>query len=168
MSKSKSSKARQGSPDTQARKREEKARRQQRRRRNRVLIIVAVLVVVAAAGGWGLYAYNQGEERIRDLTAVGTGVPAVVQVHDSTCPVCSELRANVESIEDGYSEEELLIRIADVHTDEGVAFAARHTTARRATLLFLDAEGELVDVRSGAIPPEDLRLLFSRHIAGEL
>jgi hypothetical protein len=44
MSKSKSSKPRPGSPDTQARKREEKARRQQ---------------------------------RIRDLTAVGTGVPAV-------------------------------------------------------------------------------------------
>ncbi|NBB90268.1 MAG: hypothetical protein GVY23_03560 [Spirochaetes bacterium] len=168
MSKSKSSKPRHGSPDTQARKREEKARRERRRRRHRVLWIAAILAVVAAAGGWGLYAYNQGEERIRDLTAVGLGVPAVVQVHDATCPVCSELRANVESIEGDYSDDELLIRIADVHTDKGAAFASRHTMARRATLLFLNGEGELVDVRSGAIPSEDLKLLFSRHISGEL
>jgi hypothetical protein len=169
MSTSKSNRrASQGSPETRARKSERKQRRKARRRRNRIIAIGAALVLVALASGAGLYMYNQGEDRIRDLSAVGRGVPAVVQVHDATCPVCTELRANVDRIDHRFSDDELLIRIADVHTDAGVEFAARYTTARRATLLFIDGGGELVEVHTGALEPRDLEILFERHSDGEL
>ncbi|MFW5827375.1 MAG: hypothetical protein ACOCU4_04750, partial [Alkalispirochaeta sp.] len=120
-----------------------------------VLGIGAVAAVIAVSNGRGAGSY--------DLTAVGTGVPAVVQVHDITCPVCSELRANVESIEDEFSDEDLLIRVADVATDEGLAFARQHTANRRVTLLFLDGDGTLVEERVGMRSAQDLREAFRAH-----
>jgi len=168
MSKSKSRKQTQGSPATAARKREEKAKRRERRRRKRLFLTAAAVVLVIAAGGSALYTFGRGEAEVQNLAAVGAGVPAVVQVHDTTCPVCTELRGNVDRIAGDYSEEDLLIRVADVHSDDGLSFAARYTAARRATLLFIDGDGELVDERSGALEPSDLRMLFDRHISGEL
>lgn len=152
-----------GSPANREKQREEKAREAKRRRRSRVVRGALIAAAVLAVGGGGLFALNMREEKVRDLSVVGTGIPAVVQVHDITCPVCTELRGNVERISGDYSERELLIRVADVATDEGLAFAARYTAARRATLLFIDGEGNLVEEHTGALPPADLRMLFDRH-----
>lgn len=169
MSKSKSGKSRaQGSPASRARKRHEKARRAHRRRRTRIVLAGAVVALVLVAVGGALFGLRQSHKQLRNLSAVGRGVPAVVQVHDSTCPVCNELRDNVAAVEDEFAGDELLIRVADVHTDEGVDFAARYTTARRATLLFIDGDGGLRDVRTGVQAPATLRRSFNRHAAGEL
>ena len=167
MSKSGKSKA-SGSPAAQARKRQEKAQRARRRKRVRVLSAAAVGVLLLIAGATAIFAYSRGQEQARDLSAVGRGVPAVVQVHDATCPVCTELRGNVSEIEGEFDDDELLIRVADVHADEGLAFAARYTTARRATLLFIDGDGELVDVQTGAQDVATLRRSFALHADGEL
>ena len=100
---------------------------------------------------------------LRDLSNVGRGVPSIVQVHDVQCPVCSELRRNVERVARDFSDEDLVIRIADIRSDDGLAFASRHTTARCTTLLFIDGEGELVDIRSGLQSEESLRRDFEEH-----
>ena len=156
-----------GSHESLERKRAEKALRARRRKQKSVIRAVAVAAVIVVAGGGALFAYNQAanqrESHARDLSAIGTGVPAVVQVHDVTCPVCTELRANVERIEDDFSDADLLIRVADIRVDEGLAFARRYTTARRATLLFIDGDGELVDVQSGMQSAADLRRAFEQH-----
>ncbi len=153
-----------GSPTNREKQREEKAERAKRRKRHRILRGSLIAAAVLAIGGGGLFALNMREEKVRDLSVVGTGTPAVVQVHDITCPVCTELRGNVESISGNYSDRELFIRVADVATDEGLAFAAEHTSARRATLLFIDGEGNLVEEHSGALSRADLRMLFDRHV----
>ncbi len=152
-----------GSPITRERQRDAHKQRARARRRRRVVFagaavvlgIGTVVAVIAVANGRGT--------RSHDLSSVGTGVPAVVQVHDITCPVCSELRANVESIEDEFSDEELVIRVADIATDEGLAFARQHTTNRRVTLLFLDGDGTLVDERVGLRSSQELREAFIAH-----
>ena len=128
----------------------------------------AVVALIIAAGSSALYAYNQRENTVRDLSLVGTGVPAVVQVHDVTCPVCRELRSNVNRIDNEFSDDELLIRIADISTTEGNTFARRYTTARRVTLLFIDGDGDLVDVQTGVQSEDALRRAFRQHIAGNL
>lgn len=151
-----------GSPITRERQREEqklKARAQHRRRA--IFAVTAVVLGVGAVAA--VIAMTDGGGDSHDLSSVGTGVPAVVQVHDITCPVCSELRANVESIEDEFDDSELLIRVADIATDEGLAFARQHTANRRVTLLFLDGQGNLVDERVGLRSPEELREVFSEH-----
>jgi hypothetical protein len=164
MSRARSKKsALKGSPANREKQREEKAAQAKRRRRIRMVRGALIAAAVLSVGGGVLFAVNMQEEKVHDLSLVGTGIPAVVQVHDVTCPVCTELRGNVEGISGDYSDRELLIRVADVATEEGLAFAARYTAARRATLLFIDGEGNLVDEHSGALSTADLRMLFDRH-----
>jgi hypothetical protein len=74
----------------------------------------------------------------------------------------------VERIEGDFADEQLLIRVADVHSEEGLAFAGRYTEARRATLLYIDGEGNLVSEVSGAQGEATLRRTFESHAAGEL
>jgi hypothetical protein len=152
----------------EARKREEKAQRAQKRRRARILRSAALALLIALVGGGVLYALNQRANEVYDLSRIGRGTPAVVQVHDITCPVCTELRGNVERIQDEFADNDLLIRVADVDDEAGVAFAARYTDARRATLLFLDGDGELVQEYQGALSTGELRELFSLHAEGGL
>ena len=169
MAKKKARKSSQhGSPQTLEKRRAEKALRGRRRRRKRLVRVGAILALIVVAGSGALYAYNQRENRVRDLALVGTGVPAVVQVHDVTCPVCRELRSSINRIDEEFSDDELLIRIADISTTEGNTFARRYTTARRVTLLFIDGDGELVDVQTGVQSEEALRRAFRQHIEGNL
>jgi hypothetical protein len=134
----------------------------------RLLATASLVALVVGIGAVAFFAFQRGQDRVHDLSQVGAGVPAVVQVHDFTCPVCTELRETVQGIEDEFDDDRLLIRVADVHSDDGLDFVARYTTARRATLLFIDEDGELVDVRTGAASAGALRRHFERHIAGEL
>ncbi|MDA3949259.1 MAG: hypothetical protein PF508_08530 [Spirochaeta sp.] len=166
MAKSSSKKHTQpGSPENQAKRRDEKARHAARRRHKRIAVIGAVVVLIALGLGATIAAVERSEDRVHDLTAVGQGVPAVVQVHDTTCPVCSELRANIERIEDDFSDDQLVIRVADIHTDAGERFARRYTTQRRVTLLFLDGEGEITDIQTGLQTAAQLKDSFESHAA---
>lgn len=156
------------SRQAEARKREEKALRAEKRRRGRFLRRGALALLVALLGGGVIFALNQRANEVYDLSPIGRGTPAVVQVHDITCPVCTELRGNVERIENDFADNDLLIRVADVDDEAGVAFAASYTDARRATLLFLDGDGELVREHQGALTVGELRELFSLHAEGGL
>lgn len=152
----------------QARKKQAKAERKRRRKRRRVLIGIGAAMLVAAGIVLAIVLSAAAENRAYDLTGIGEGVPAVVQVHDVTCPICSELRDNVRSIAGDFSDDELLIRVADIHTEEGLAFAARYTSERRRTLLFLDGDGALLDVQTGLQDVAALRRSFEAHAAGRL
>lgn len=154
-----------GSPEKQARRRDEKARRAARKRYRRFAIVGLVVLLIVLGVGATIAAIERSEDRVHDLTAVGQGVPAVVQVHDITCPVCSELRANIERIEDDFSDDQLVIRVADIHTDVGERFAARYTTQRRVTLLFLDGDGEITDIQTGLQTAAQLKRAFEAHAA---
>ncbi len=157
-----------GSHITQARKRQEKADRKRRRNRRRLLLGIGAAVVVAAGVVVTIVLSAAAENRAYDLSGIGDGVPAVVQVHDATCPICSELRANVRRIEGEFSDEALLVRVADIHTSAGLDFAARYTNERRRTLLFIDGNGELVDVQTGLQDVAALRRSFEAHANGRL
>lgn len=152
-----------GSPQSRARKNEQKRERAQQKRRAIWIRVGAVAVVAAAAVIVVVAVANRRAESARDLSQIGQGVPAVVQVHDVTCPICTDLRANVRRIEREYDDATLLVRVADIRDEDGLAFATRYTGARRQTLLFLDGEGNLVDERAGLLEVESLRTLFDAH-----
>lgn len=156
-----------GSPQTIERKKAEKAERAQRRKRARTLRAAAIVAVIVLAGGGVLFAVNARSDQLHDLSAIGRGVPAVVQVHDVTCPICTQLRANIRGIEGEFGDDELVIRVADVADENGLAFAARYTDQRRVTLLYFDATGRLTDVQSGLQTEDELRRSFRAHIGGE-
>jgi hypothetical protein len=132
------------------------------------LIGSAIGLAIALLAAGVLYAADRSEANMRDLSVVGSGVPTVVQVHDSNCPFCNELRANVRRASRAFSNEDLLIRMADIYSESGRAFASRYTGERRVTLLFFDGAGELVEVQSGVQEVSDLRTVFAQHASGEL
>ena len=123
-------------------------------------VLLSGVVVVISAN-------NRSAQSLYDLSAVGNGVPAVVHVHDHACPVCRDLRTNVSRIEDEFTDDVLVIRVADLHTDAGRAFALRYGAGFR-TLLFFDADGSLVTSQTGVQESAVLRRVFARHAAGEL
>ena len=51
-----------------------------------------IVAVVAAGGGWALMREVQATVREHDLSRIGNGKPAVVQIHDPECPRCVALQ----------------------------------------------------------------------------
>ena len=148
-------------------KKERKEQRRNARRRRRIVVISAAVAVLLIGAGAYPYADHQRSQAVRDLTAIGNATPAVVQVHDPSCPVCTDLRNSVRSIEGDYDDSDLLIRVADLTANDGMTFAAQHG-AQSITLVFLDGDGEYVTQVTGNRPSDSIRDLFDRHIAGDL
>ncbi|GAB6091146.1 thioredoxin family protein [Spirochaeta dissipatitropha] len=146
------------------RKKERQTLNARRQKRKKAVIAIIVAVGMISAASAIALASNRNSRRHYDLTRVGQGIPAVVQVHDTTCPVCTELRSNISRIENDFDDSDLLVLIADVDKEEGLNFAARFTQHRRVTLLYFDPVGNLVDVQSGLQQPDELRSRFENHI----
>jgi hypothetical protein len=157
----------QGSPRKREEQRELSKVREKRKRTLSVVKIGGVALVLLVGTAFALSAVNERLENAYDLSVVGGGVPVVVQVHDPACPYCVELRGNVESLKGEYQEDELLIRFAELGSQEGADFARRYG-ADRVTLLFFDAEGELRASQTGVQSPNQLRRTFTRHAAGDI
>jgi hypothetical protein len=145
------------------RKKERKEAAERTRRNRRSLLIAAIAAVLLVSAAVVVAAGNARSARFSDLSSVGQGIPAVVQVHDTTCPVCSELRRNLDRAIRGLDPSDLIVRIADVNTPEGLEFAARYTDARRVTLLYFSADGTLVDTQTGLQDVDGLRANLLSH-----
>ncbi len=156
-----------GNPETRARLKAEETHRARSRANRRIIVSVAIVAVLIVGVVVGISAYNSGADTLRDLSVVGRGVPAVVHVHDHTCPVCAQLRTNVSRIESDFPDSELLIRVADLQTPEGRAFAQSYGAGFR-TLLFFDGAGNLVAAQTGVQESNVLRETFRLHAAGRL
>jgi len=121
---------------------------------------------IGALGGTGWYFANvmSASAKERDLTTIGNGTPAVVQIHDPTCAICSalqiEARKAVSSLDDGS----LQFLVASLHTDEGRQLAAAHNVGK-ITLLLFDGEGKQRGVLAGANSAENLTPVFANHVA---
>ncbi len=144
-----------------------KAEKQARKRaQTRLWIAVSAVAVILGIGS--LVAVQQLQARsFRDLSVVGSGTPVVVQVHDRSCPVCTSLLASVQQVSREFSDDDLHVRVAELHTEIGSAFARRHN-AGRVTLLYFDAAGNLVDRQNGDQHPDALRASFARLADGQL
>lgn len=133
----------------------------QKRTRTRLMIGGGLLAIVLAVGS--LVTVQQLQARsLRDLSVIGSGTATVVQIHDRTCPICTSLLNSVQAVRRDFDDDELLVRVAELHTEAGAAFARRYD-AGRVTLLYFDAQGNLVDRQSGDQHPDVLRERFARH-----
>lgn len=119
----------------------------------------------AAIGAGGYLAFRKASADVaeRDLSSVGRGQPAVVQIHDPTCPICRELQRETRQALDDIGSDRLLYRVADITTTEGANFAARHGVAH-VTLLLFDGGGRLQQVIEGPQERAALRTAFRAHL----
>ncbi len=121
---------------------------------------------LVAAGGLGAYVVHlyQSTSHEHDLTRVGNGTAAVVQIHDPQCQLCLALQketrqalADLDGDKPGYV-------IADIRTDKGLSFANKHGV-KHVTLLLFDKAGQLRQVINGQRGSEELRQAFQRLVA---
>lgn len=135
-------------------------------RRNVLRKAASGVVVVAAVGGAGWYLVEDVRATIReeDLSRIGNGIPAVVQIHDPQCPICTELQSEVREAMAEFSDGELQYLVANIRNSEGQGLANAHGVGH-VTLLLFDAEGQRRDVLVGTNTSERLVHLFRRHLA---
>lgn len=121
------------------------------------------LAVAGAAGagvaGVGMYRQYMTEH---DLTQIGKGKPAVVQVHDPQCPTCTALQRETRKAMKQFGECDLLYLVADINQPEGQIFARLHGVSH-VTLVLLDGRGERTQVLTGMRPRSELRPLLRKH-----
>ena len=80
---------------------------------------------VAALGGGGWFAISavRATAAEMDLSRVGKGKPTIVQVHDPSCPMCTELQRETRAALSCFGECDLVYLVANINGDEGKAFA---------------------------------------------
>ena len=122
---------------------------------------LAAFITLSLVGA-ALAAFKHNYDIEHDLSAIGKGKPAIVQIHNPTCSLCQQLRSNANAAMKGL-DDELLFRIADVTTPTGHRLQRQHQV-ENVTLLFFDGKGELRTVLSGVRDKSELRRAFERHI----
>ncbi len=133
-------------------------------RRNGLRFALGAILTLSVVGV-ALAAFKQQYDIAHDLTVIGNGAPAVVQIHDPNCQLCQRLRRNAESAMRGLGDQ-LQYRIADIKTLPGRRLQQRHGV-QHVTLLLFDSDGELRNVLSGVKDAETLRRAFRAHLESD-
>lgn len=122
-------------------------------------------IVVALAGGAGWYALDHVGGRFAeyDLSRIGNGVPAVVQIHDPGCPLCRELQRQTRQALAAFDDGELQYIVADIKTEKGRELAAAHGV-QHVTLVLFDGQGRRLDILAGSNTADFLEGAFRRHL----
>lgn len=121
---------------------------------------------VAVVAGVGVFSVNavQATAAEHDLSRIGTGTPAIVQIHDPQCSLCTALQRETRKALRGIPDDQLTYLVANIRNNEGAAFANRHGQPH-VTLLLLDGAGQVQQVINGVQDRGLLRDAFTAHLA---
>ncbi|MGC1497894.1 MAG: hypothetical protein WA790_18970 [Sulfitobacter sp.] len=125
--------------------------------RNAAIGVAAVAGLGYVARGW-----FQDFQAEHDLTQIGQGKPAVVQVHDPQCPTCTALQRETRVAMEQFGECDLLYLVADIKQAKGAEFAALHNVPH-VTLILFDGKGEVSQVLRGMRQRDELRTILAGH-----
>ncbi len=132
--------------------------------RRGVLQIGAIGGAVILGGGYfGIRAVRASIDEA-DLSKIGQGVPAIVQIHDPNCPICNALQREARKALSDMEGDKPEYLVANIKTLEGSNFAADHGVPH-VTLLTFDAKGVLQDVLRGSRKHAELRPIFEDLMA---
>ncbi len=124
----------------------------------------ALGVAIVGGGSWFFVEEVRATMRESDLTQIGNGIPAVVQIHDPQCSQCAALqRESREALCEMAGSGQLQFLVADIRTTKGRQFASSHDVGH-VTLLLFDADGRRRGVLSGPNTSETLAGVFERHL----
>ncbi len=121
------------------------------------------LAVVGGAGAYFYGAYQKDLEE-RDLTKIGRGKPAVVQIHDPGCQLCATLQSETRKAVSNFEAEEVNFLVANVRTQKGREFANKYNVPH-VTLLLFNKRGKLENILQGVRREEELTNIIGSLIA---
>ncbi len=116
---------------------------------------------VVALGAVGVVSVRAVQATVaeQDLTTIGQGRPTIVQIHDPSCSLCTELQRQTKRALKGMDASGLDYRVANIRSDVGASFAYA-AGAAHVTLLLYDAEGALVRRLEGVRQADELQVAF--------
>ncbi len=123
----------------------------------------AVAAVVFGGGGWYVVSKVQASMSEGDLSKIGNGIPAIVQVHDPQCPTCNALQRAARDALASFDDAKVQYLVANLTVPDGRDFAREHN-AGRVTLLLFDGEGRRVRSLTGRRTKHELEALFRDHL----
>ena len=122
-------------------------------------------LIAAATGATGWYFVDEvcATTREIDLTRIGNGIPAVVQIHDPECPRCRALQREARKAMSNFDDNELQYLVANIRSTSGRRLANRHRVGH-ITLLLFDGKGRRRQVLVGQNSSEALEDAFRSHL----
>ncbi len=120
----------------------------------RKFLLLPVAAVAIGGTAFGLNAVAVGKQEMHDLSVIGNGKPAVVQIHDPSCPTCRRLKNIMKNTID--SDDPVNYRLADITTPEGKSLQDKYRVPK-ITLLFFDAKGKHVHTTQGIRTSEEIK-----------
>ena len=138
-----------------------KAPGKKKSRREFLSTVANVALITAASGGAGWYLIDEvcATTRENDLTRIGNGIPAVVQIHDPECPRCRALQAEARDAMSNFNENDLQYLVANIRLDKGRQLANKHRVGH-VTLLLFDGKGRRRGILSGPSTSDYLETAF--------
>lgn len=128
-------------------------------KKRRLLLKSGVALGVMGVGAGVLAGYDSKQRKLHDLSAIGAGKPVVIQIHDTSCPVCRRLKSRSMSVLGDH--EAIEFRIADIASSKGRELQEKYRV-QKTTLLLFNAEGKLVHRAFGLQSIEELEEIFTR------
>lgn len=124
----------------------------------------AALIAAATAGtGWLLVDEVCATTREIDLTRIGNGIPAVVQIHDPQCPRCLALQREARKAMSNFDDGELQYLVANIRSASGRRLANQHRVGH-VTLLLFDGKGRRRQILAGPNSSDALEDAFRTHL----
>ncbi|NRB02497.1 MAG: thioredoxin family protein [Rhodobacteraceae bacterium] len=123
----------------------------------------ALALPVVGVGGFLTVQSVQASICEADLTKIGNGKPAIVQIHDPQCTLCQSLMRQTRRALRPFDGDTFSYLVANVNTQEGQELARTYNVPH-VTLLLFDGAGELVEVLRGTQESSDLRPVFAAHL----
>ncbi|MEM7426194.1 MAG: hypothetical protein AAF441_08860 [Pseudomonadota bacterium] len=121
-----------------------------------------VVGALAVGGGWYLIDEVTATIAEGDLSKIGNGIPTVVQIHDPSCPRCTELQRQARKAMGDFGSDELQFLVANIKSEKGRALATKHGVGH-ITLLMLDGGGTRRDALHGVHDSSYLSTVFRSH-----
>lgn len=114
---------------------------------------ISFAFIAIFVGSFIIYTNNKKGEY--DLSVIGNGMAAVVQIHDPNCQLCRRLKNNVDSVKKDF-QDRIQFKIANISSPKGRAFAQHHKVPH-VTLLFFNKRGQKVNVLQGVSSKEAIK-----------
>ncbi|MEO0566274.1 MAG: hypothetical protein AAF066_00950 [Pseudomonadota bacterium] len=130
-------------------------------RRNFMSRVAWIGAGVVVAGGATVFGTRSVLAKMAelDLERIGQGVPAVVQIHDPSCSICTSLQRQARKAMKGFEDQELIYLVADISTTDGRAFAARYGVPH-VTIMMFNERGRHEGTMQGMRQAEELKAAF--------
>lgn len=144
----------------------ERASVQEPERRDTLKLVRNLGIGAVLLGAGGAYAIGSVRTTMEefDLTRIGQGKPAIVQIHDPGCAMCRSLQKHTRRALSQFDDEDVIYLVANIHTQEGQELAAKHGVGH-VTLLFFDANGTYQKMVHGVKSKDFIAREITAHLS---